>query len=94
MKDKAGTVMLSDHKETADEFLWSGVATEDNSSGSTSEVSQSSQFSPVFKANVTIEGVKTCALLDHGSQVTIFWRQVLPAIRKNMSGQRRHVLAS
>ena len=37
---------------------------------------------PTYKINVTVEGIPTRAILDHGSQVTIVRRQLLPLIRE------------
>ena len=35
---------------------------------------------PAYKVNITVEGIPTRAFLDHGSQVTIVRRQLLPMI--------------
>ena len=37
---------------------------------------------PAYKVNITVEGIPTRAFLDHGSQVTIVRRQLLPMILK------------
>ena len=37
---------------------------------------------PTYKVNVTVDGVKTHALLDHGSQVTIVRQQLLPMVKE------------
>ena len=83
---KVGAVALSDdlgvenvdndQTLSTEELLWSRVVTEGNSSGGTSEVSNLSLSGPVYKVDVTVDGVKTRALLDHGSQVTIVRRQL------------------
>ena len=89
---KVGAVALSDdlgvenvdndQTLSTEELLWSRVVTEGNSSGGTSEVSNLSLSGPVYKVDVTVDGVKTRALLDHGSQVTIVRRQLLPLIKE------------
>ena len=37
---------------------------------------------PTYKVDVTVDGVKTRALLDHGSQVTIVRQQLLPMVKE------------
>ena len=96
LKNKGcNTVSLKDKEDTEHteidevakevELLWSRVVTEgaSKSDGSgTSEVQSLLRSGPVYKTDVTIDGVKSQALLDHGSQITIVQRQMLPLVKE------------
>ena len=45
----------------------------------------------IYKVDVVIDGVKTRALLDHGAQVSLAHRQLLPVIREKTAGQQNNV---
>ena len=48
---------------------------------------------PTYKVNVTVGGIPTRAFLDHGSQVTIVWRQILPVIREKQQWSNEQCVA-
>jgi len=52
------------------------------SAGSGIEVDEVPTRGPTCKANITVDNVKTRALLDHGAQVSIVRRELLPKVRE------------
>ena len=57
------------------------------------ESSKIHMVGPAYKVNVTVGGVPTRAFLDHGSQVIIVRRQLLPLIRKKQGWSDEQCLA-
>ena len=69
-------------KETAkDTSLWTRVLTMKDTKTVPDSSHDAKVVGPTYKINVTVEGIPTRAILDHGSQVTIVCRQLLPLIR-------------
>ena len=52
------------------------------SNGSEIEVDEVPIRGPTYKAEITVDNVKTRALLDHGAQVSIVRRELLPNVRE------------
>ena len=74
-----------DHeKETdAETNLWTRVLTlKDTAEGKQDSTPDAKSVGPAYKINITVEGIPTRAFLDHGSQVTIVRRQLLPLIQE------------
>ena len=67
----------------AETNLWTRVLTltdtVETTQGSTPDARS---VGPAYKINITVEGIPTRAFLDHGSQVTIVRRQLLPMIQE------------
>ena len=69
--------------EVASEQMWKWTRV--LSTSNSEDQNQSCNFpivGPTYKVDVTVNGTKTRALLDHGSQVTIVRQQLLPMIRE------------
>jgi len=86
LKDKEDTEHTEiDEVAKEAKLLWSRVVTEGASKSDCngkSEVPSLLRSGPVYKADVTIDGVKSQALLDHRSQITIVQRQMLPLVKE------------
>ena len=79
--DESDTTPKSDKTTNETMWKWTRVL---STSGSEHQ-DGSSEFpivGPTYKVDVTVDGIKTRALLDHGSQVTIVRQQLLPMVRE------------
>ena len=66
--------------------LWTRVLTlKDTVAATQGSTPYARSVGPVYKVNITVEGIPTRAFLDHGSQVTIVHRQLLPMILEKNS---------
>ena len=68
----------ADNAETPDLWLRTVTARPDQSSVKVPTAARG----PTFKVDIVVDGVKTRALLDHGAQVSLARRQLLPAIKE------------
>ena len=78
--------MVTTNESDASKDVWSLALSVDSKDKSENK-DKSVLVGPTYKIEVTAEGVRTRALLDHGAQVTIVRRQLLGKIKKNTSGQ-------
>ena len=62
-------------------WCWTRVLSIGNSEEQQKLSNNSPVVGPTYKVNITVHGVKTRALLDRGSQVTIVRQELLPMIR-------------
>lgn len=77
----ARVVTNQQEKETAkDTSLWTRVLTMKDTKTVLDSSHDAKVVGPTYKINVTVEGIPTRAFLDHGLQVTIVRRQLLPLI--------------
>ena len=71
-------------KESSEDIsLWTRVLTlKDTVQGPDNKPRDAKTVGPAYKVNITVEGIPTRAFLDHGSQVTIVRRHLLPLIQE------------
>ena len=79
--DEKGT-RECENEQTNYEELWFRVVSADRISDQGNPPECPTMVGPTYKVNVTVEGYKIRALLDHGSQVSIVRRQMLPRIQE------------
>ena len=78
-----GTAEKEESEKVPNEQMWkwtrilSTVDSKDQNLSSTFPI-----VGPTYKVDVTVDGIKTRALLDHGSQVTIVRQQLLPMVKE------------
>ena len=73
--------MVTTNESDADKDLWSLVLSMDSKDKSDNK-DKSVLVGPTYKIEITVEGVRTRALLDHGAQVTIVRRQLLGKVKE------------
>ena len=61
------------------EELWVRIVTTDQKTV-TNQTSDIDTVGPTYKADVTVEGLKTRALIDNGSQVSLVRTEMLPKL--------------
>lgn len=76
-----GTTPKNNEPTHQEMWKWTRVLSTSKSDNQNNS-SESLIVGPTYKVNVTVDGVKTCALLDHGSQVTIVRQQLLPMVKE------------
>ena len=75
---RASRVILTESVPDTDEDLWSHMITSEN----VSHPPRTSVTGPSYKVDIVVEGFKTRALLDNGSQVSLVRAEMLPKIEQ------------
>ena len=77
-REATGGSTKEPHKESSEQLWhWTRVLSMSNA-----EEQQFPVVGPAYKIDISVHGVKTRALLDHGSQVSIVRREVLPMVKE------------
>ena len=75
---RASRVITTDSVPDTDEDLWSRMLTSED----VSHPPRTSVTGPTYKVDIVVEGYKTRALLDNGSQVSLVRAEMLPKIEE------------
>ena len=79
-QETTSEIQTSDNQTLTEEItLWTRVLTFNQSDEQ--HQPRTHTVGPIYKVNMTVGGIPTRAFLDHGSQITIIRRQLLPKIR-------------
>ena len=89
--DQGETTSEEDKTVSEEVSLWTRILTLKQSVEE--QQSKIHTIGPTYKVDVTVGGVPTRAFLDHGSQVTIVRRQLLPLIREKQGWSDEQCLA-
>ena len=78
-EETTSEIQTSDNQTLTEEIiLWTRVLTFNQSDEQ--HQPRTHTVGPIYKVNMTVGGIPTRAFLDHGSQITIIRRQLLPKI--------------